>query len=98
MSYRIEKDTLGEVKVPADKYWGAQTQRSKQNFPIGMEKMPLEIIKAFAILKKSTAKANYELGLLEEEKEEAIDYASDKVLEDELNEYFHLLDWNIYSR
>src|SRR5690625_610496 len=97
MSYRIEKDTLGEVKVPADKYWGAQTQRSKQNFPIGMEKMPLEIIKAFAILKKSTAKANYELGLLEEEKAEAIAYAADQVLEDELNNHFPLVVWQTGS-
>jgi len=97
MSYRIEKDTLGEVKVPADKYWGAQTQRSKQNFPIGMEKMPLEIIKAFAILKKSTAKANYELGLLEEEKAEAIAYAADQVLEDELNDHFPLVVWQTGS-
>jgi len=97
MSYRIEKDTLGEVKVPADKYWGAQTQRSKQNFPIGMEKMPLEIIKAFAILKKSTAKANYELGLLEEEKAEAIAYAADQVLEDELNDHFPLVGWQTGS-
>src|SRR5690625_7905688 len=73
MDYRIEKDTLGEVKVPASKYWGAQTERSKQNFPIGNEKMPIEIIKAFAILKNSTAQAKDELGLLEKEK--AVAYA-----------------------
>lgn len=53
MNYRIEKDTLGEIKVPADRLWGAQTQRSKENFPIGSEKMPLEVIQAFAVLKKA---------------------------------------------
>ena len=53
MEYRIERDTLGEIKVPADKLWATQTQRSKENFPIGTEQMPLEIVKAFAILKKS---------------------------------------------
>src|SRR5690625_3455916 len=58
MDYRIEKDTLGEIKVPADKHWGAQTQRSKENFPIGHELMPMEIIKAFAITKKAAALAN----------------------------------------
>ncbi len=56
MDYRIEKDTLGEIKVPSDKYWAAQTQRSKQNFPIGQEKMPVEVIEGFAILKKALLK------------------------------------------
>ncbi|NVL83829.1 class II fumarate hydratase, partial [Escherichia coli] len=55
MEYSIERDTLGEIKVPADKLWAAQTQRSKENFPIGTEQMPLEIVQAFAILKKSAA-------------------------------------------
>ncbi|MGR6008213.1 lyase family protein [Bacillus cereus] len=58
MEYRIERDTIGEIKVPADKLWAAQTQRSKENFPIGTEQMPLEIVKAFAILKKSAALTN----------------------------------------
>ncbi|HLR75649.1 MAG TPA: class II fumarate hydratase [Virgibacillus sp.] len=97
MSYRIEKDTLGEVKVPANKYWGAQTQRSKQNFPIGDEKMPEEIIKAFALLKKSTAKANSELGLLEKEKAEAIAYAADQVLAGKLYDHFPLVVWQTGS-
>ncbi|MFC0300671.1 class II fumarate hydratase [Virgibacillus soli] len=97
MDYRIEHDTLGEVKVPADKYWGAQTQRSKQNFPIGNEKMPKEIIRAFAILKKSTAKANSELGLLEEEKYHAIAYAADLVLEGKLDDHFPLVVWQTGS-
>ena len=68
MEYRIERDTLGEMKVPADKLWAAQTQRSKENFPIGTEHMPLEIVKAFAILKKSAALSNQKLGKLSEEK------------------------------
>ena len=64
MEFRIERDTLGEMKVPADKLWAAQTQRSKENFPISTEKMPKEIIRAFAILKRSTAIANMNLGKL----------------------------------
>ena len=64
MDYRIEKDTLGEVKVPADKWWGAQTERSRHNFMIGDERMPHEIIYAFAMIKKSAAIVNRELGRL----------------------------------
>lgn len=97
MDYRMEKDTLGEVKVPKDKYWGAQTQRSKQNFPIGQEKMPQEIIDAFAVLKKSVALANQELGLLEEEKAQAIAYAADQVLEGKLYDHFPLVVWQTGS-
>src|SRR5690625_4644428 len=97
LNYRTEKDTLGEIKVPADKFWGAQTQRSKQNFPIGNEEMPKEIIKGFAILKKSAAKANFELGFLEEEKSKAIAYAADKVIAGEVNEYFPLVVCQIGS-
>ncbi|MBM7571430.1 class II fumarate hydratase [Aquibacillus albus] len=97
MDYRIEKDTLGEMKVAADKYWGAQTQRSKQNFPIGQETMPSEVIDGFAILKKSAAKVNSELGLLEEEKAEAITYAADQILSGELKEHFPLVVWQTGS-
>ncbi|WP_101843394.1 class II fumarate hydratase [Halobacillus sp. Marseille-P3879] len=97
MDYRIEKDTLGEIKVPSDKYWAAQTQRSKQNFPIGQEKMPVEVIEGFAILKKSAAKANAELGLLEDEKAEAIGYAADLILKGELDEHFPLVVWQTGS-
>ena len=79
MEYRIERDTLGEIKVPADKLWATQTQRSKENFPIGTEQMPLEIVKAFAILKKS-ALSNQKLGKLSEEKAEAIVEAADEVI------------------
>ncbi|KGP72239.1 class II fumarate hydratase [Pontibacillus yanchengensis] len=97
MEYRIEKDTLGEIKVPADKYWGAQTQRSVQNFPIGNERMPKEVVHAFAILKKSAAKANYALGLLEKEKAEAISHAADRITSDELEEHFPLVVWQTGS-
>ncbi|GGF16182.1 fumarate hydratase class II [Halobacillus andaensis] len=97
MDYRIEKDTLGEIKVPSDKYWAAQTQRSKQNFPIGQEKMPVEVIEGFAILKKSAAKANAELGLLEDEKAKAIGYAADLILKGELEEHFPLVVWQTGS-
>ncbi|WP_121639285.1 class II fumarate hydratase [Virgibacillus sp. Bac330] len=97
MEYRIEKDTLGEIHVPKEKYWGAQTQRSKQNFPIGKETMPLEIIKAFAILKKSAALANKELGFMEPKKAEAIEVAADQIVRGELTEHFPLVVWQTGS-
>lgn len=97
MKFRIEQDTLGEVKVPANKYWGAQTERSKQNFPIGNEQMPSEIIKAFAILKRSTAEVNCDLGLLEKKKSEAIAYAAEQILNDKLNDHFPLVVWQTGS-
>ncbi|SIS47260.1 class II fumarate hydratase [Salimicrobium flavidum] len=97
MDYRIEKDTLGEMKVPKEKYWAAQTQRSKENFPIGDEKMPKEVIEGFAILKKSAALANEELGLLEKEKAEAIAHAADRIVKGELDEHFPLVVWQTGS-
>ncbi|WP_174616192.1 class II fumarate hydratase [Virgibacillus ihumii] len=97
MEYRVEKDTIGEINVPKDKYWGAQTQRSKQNFPIGNEKMPAEVIRAFAILKKSAAKANSELGLLDKKKAEAIAYAADLIIDDKITEHFPLVVWQTGS-
>ncbi|UJL47552.1 class II fumarate hydratase [Virgibacillus sp. NKC19-16] len=97
MDYRVEKDTIGEINVPAAKYWGAQTERSKQNFPIGNEKMPTEIIKAFAILKKSAAKANNDLGLLDNKKAEAIFYAADQIRDGKLNDHFPLVVWQTGS-
>ena len=78
MDYRIERDTLGEMKVPTDKLWGAQTQRSYENFPIGTEKMPMDVIRAFAMLKKGAALANRRLNNLEPEKAEAIAQAADE--------------------
>ncbi|MDC3424691.1 class II fumarate hydratase [Aquibacillus sp. 3ASR75-11] len=97
MEYRIERDTIGEINVPMDKFWGAQTQRSKQNFPIGSEQMPLEVIRAFAILKKSAAIANESLGLLEKEKAAAISYAADQVIENKLTDHFPLVVWQTGS-
>ncbi|WP_181349262.1 class II fumarate hydratase [Thalassobacillus sp. CUG 92003] len=97
MEYRIEKDTLGEMKVPKEKYWAAQTQRSKENFPIGHEQMPAEVIEGFAILKKSAAKANSELGLLDKEKADAIGYAADLIVSGELEEHFPLVVWQTGS-
>lgn len=97
MDYRIEKDTLGDIKVPMDKYWGAQTQRSIENFPIGREKMPLEIITAFGLLKRSAAIANHKLGILETDKMEAIIFATDKIITGELSNHFPLVVWQTGS-
>lgn len=97
MDFRIEKDTLGEMKVPADRLWGAQTQRSKENFPIGQEKMPLEVIRAFAILKKSAAKSNLQLGKLSEDKAAAIAYAADEILSGRVDDHFPLVVWQTGS-
>ena len=98
MEYRIEHDTMGEVKVPADKYWGAQTQRSKMNFKIGPEaSMPHEIIEAFAYLKKGAALTNAELGVLAQEKADMIARVCDEILEGKLNDNFPLVIWQTGS-
>ncbi len=99
MSIRIERDTMGEVKVPADKYWGAQTQRSRENFKIGGEnmKMPMEIIRAFGILKKAAALTNTELGVLSKEKSEAIAKVCDEIMDNQLDEQFPLVIWQTGS-
>ncbi len=98
MKYRIEHDTMGEVEVPSDKYWGAQTQRSKMNFKIGPEgSMPDEIIKAFAYLKKAAALANMEVGGLAKEKAELIGKAADEILEGKLDDNFPLVIWQTGS-
>ncbi len=98
MDYRIETDTMGEVKVPADKYWGAQTERSRNNFKIGhAASMPLEIIKGFAYLKKAAAYANYDLGVLPIEKRDAIATVCDEILADQLNDQFPLVIWQTGS-
>ncbi len=95
--YRIEHDTMGEVKVPTDKYWGAQTQRSKDNFRIGTEKMPLQSIYALTILKKAAAMANRDLGVLTEEKAEYIIKVCDEILSGKLDEHFPLSVWQTGS-
>ncbi|MCG1009454.1 class II fumarate hydratase [Salinicoccus sp. ID82-1] len=97
MSYRIEKDTIGEIEVPSDKYWAAQTERSRQNFPVGKEKMPLEVIVAFAHLKKAAAVSNHALGRLSEQKKDAIVHACDRIIARELDEHFPLVVWQTGS-
>lgn len=97
MDYRIEHDSLGEVKVPKDKYWAAQTQRSYENFKIGQEKMPREIIRAFALLKYAAAQANCELGLLDQKKAQAIEEVCDQILAGSLDDHFPLVVWQTGS-
>jgi len=97
MNVRIEKDTMGEVKVPADRYWGAQTQRSKDNFKIGDGKMPIEIVRAFGVLKKAAALANMQLGVLPEEKSQAIAEVCDEIIEGKLDDHFPLVVWQTGS-
>jgi len=97
MEFRIERDTMGEVKVPATAYWGAQTQRSKENFTIGGHRMPQEVIEAFAILKKAAAMANCELGVLSADKKDIIAQVCDEILAGKLNEEFPLVVWQTGS-
>ncbi len=96
-AYRIEHDTLGEVRVPADKYWGAQTQRSLENFRIGGEKMPKEVIYAYAYLKKAAAMANADLGVLDRHKAELIGKVADEILDGQLDAHFPLVIWQTGS-
>lgn len=98
MEYRIEKDTMGEVKVPADKYWGAQTERSRNNFKIGPEaSMPKEVIYAFGYLKKAAAMANHELGVLSADKKDLIAKACDEIIAGKLDDQFPLVIWQTGS-
>jgi len=98
MESRIEKDTMGEVRVPADKYWGAQTQRSKENFRIGPPaSMPVEIIRAFGYLKKAAALANQKLGILSERKKILISQVCDEIIDGNLDDHFPLVVWQTGS-
>lgn len=98
MNFRIEKDTIGEVKVPADKYWGAQTERSRNNFKIGPAgSMPLEVVRGFAYLKKAAAYTNCELGVLSEEKRDLIGQVCDEILAGKLDDQFPLVIWQTGS-
>tara|TARA_R110001583_G_scaffold77623_1_gene211191 strand:- start:26272 stop:27666 length:1395 start_codon:yes stop_codon:yes gene_type:complete len=98
MKYRIEKDTMGNVEVPADKYWGAQTERSRNNFKIGPSgSMPLEVIYGFAYLKKAAAHANFELGVLPEKKRDIISAVCDEILEGKMDDQFPLVIWQTGS-
>ena len=98
MSFRIEKDTIGEIKVDSSKYWGAQTERSRNNFKIGAPgSMPIEIIHAFAILKKAAAITNFELGVLDEKKKDLISKVCEEILDNKLNDEFPLVVWQTGS-
>ena len=98
MSFRIEKDTIGEIQVESTKYWGAQTERSRNNFKIGPPaSMPLEIVHAFAVLKKAAAITNFQLGVLEEDKKNLISKVCDEILDNQLNDEFPLVVWQTGS-
>lgn len=97
MSFRIEKDTMGEIQVPSDKYWGAQTQRSLENFKIGGQKMPMEVIHAFAVLKKAAALTNAELTDFPIEKANLIAEVCDEILAGKLDDHFPLVVWQTGS-
>ena len=98
MSFRIEKDTMGEVQVPADKYWGAQTERSRNNFKIGAPaSMPMDVVYGFAYLKKAAAYANCELGVLDSSKRDLIAKVCDEILEGKLDDQFPLVIWQTGS-
>lgn len=97
MKYRKEKDSIGYIKVPADKYWAAQTQRSKENFKIGGQQMPIEIVRAFAILKKAAALTNAELKVLPKEKATLIGKVCDEILAGKLDDQFPLVVWQTGS-
>jgi fumarate hydratase class II len=97
MQFRTEKDTMGAVQVPADRYWGAQTQRSIENFKIGGQKMPIEVIHAFAFLKKAAAQANAELGVLPADKADIIGQVCDEILAGALDDHFPLVVWQTGS-
>ena len=97
MKYRKEKDSIGIVKVPADKYWAAQTQRSIENFKIGGQKMPIEIVRAFGILKKAAANTNATLGVLPKSKSKLIGKVCDEILAGKLDDQFPLVVWQTGS-
>lgn len=97
MEYRIEHDSMGEVQVPADKYWGAQTQRSYGNFKIGSEKIPKEVIIAFSYLKQAAAMANFRLGNLDERSKDLIGQVCEEIREGKLDGNFPLAVWQTGS-
>lgn len=97
MDYRIERDSMGDMQVPTNRHWGAQTQRSLENFKIGTERMPLEIVRAFGILKKAAAMANHTLGKLDEPRLNVIRAACDEVINGDLDDHFPLVVWQTGS-
>ena len=96
-TFREETDSLGIVQVPADRYWGAQTERSRKNFKIGTERMPVEVIRAFGVLKKAAAITNAELGVLDEYKRNLIVQAAEEVIAGSLDDHFPLVVWQTGS-
>src|SRR5438046_5139930 len=94
---RTESDSMGKIEVPADRYWGAQTQRSLEHFSIGTDRMPLEILRAFGVLKKAAALVNVSLGQLSQDKGELIVRAADEVIDGKLDEHFPLFVWQTGS-
>src|SRR3954470_18606324 len=94
---RIEKDSMGEIAVPAERLWGAQTQRSIENFRIGGDRFPREMIRALGVLKKSAAQANLELGLLDEKKAKAVMAAAEEVMQGKWDAEFPLVVWQTGS-
>ena len=97
MRIKVEKDSMGEVQIPGDRLWGAQTQRSLENFKIGKDKMPIEIIKAFAILKKAAALTNYELGWIEKKAADMIVIVCEEILNGKMDSHFPLVVWQTGS-
>ena len=97
MAYRIDHDTLGEVRVPIDRYWGAQTQRSLENFPVGWEKMPMEIIRAFSYIKEAAARSNHQLGTLDERRRDLICQVCQEIRQGLLDDHFPLSVWQTGS-
>ena len=97
MAIRIEKDTMGEIEVPADRYWGAQTQRSLQNFKIGGERFPSEFIKAYGLVKQVTAEVNAEMGVLDNDLASLICDAAQEVIDGKLDDHFPLFIWQTGS-
>jgi len=97
MDYRIEQDTMGELEVPVDRYYGAQTARSLINFPIGREKMPVEVIHAFGVLKQAAAQTNTKLGILSVEQATLIAQAAAEVAAGKLDDHFPLVVWQTGS-
>ncbi len=96
-TYRVERDSMGEMRVPADRYWGAQTQRSHENFRIGTERMPEELLRAFGILKQAAAMANHQLGRLDDRRFEAICAACQEITAGKLADHFPLVVWQTGS-
>ncbi|MCK9316654.1 MAG: class II fumarate hydratase, partial [Verrucomicrobia bacterium] len=97
MGIKVEKDSMGEIQIPGDRLWGAQTQRSLENFKIGKDKMPIEIIKAFAILKKAAALTNYELGWIEKKAADMIVIVCEEILNGKMDSHFPLVVWQTGS-